>query len=150
MSVREIFGERLEELIEEKASSESFSKELLCKTLGIEISLLYKYLRKEVLPFTARAIQFADYFKCSLDFLFGFAENYQETQFTKWEKFSERFRQLLKEKGIKRQDLKKTKLFAKQSIDDWFNDVRLPTIDNLIELREYFGCTLDYLVGRDL
>ena len=81
--------------------------------------------------------------------MFGYAEEYQEIQFHKRKKFSERFQELLKEKGIKRQDLKKTNLFAKQSIDDWFNDVRLPTIENLIELREYFGCTLDYLVGRD-
>ena len=140
------FKEQLESIMDEK----NITIAALSTELSIKISNLYKYKQGTYLPSLENAIKLSDYFKCSLDFLFGFAENYQETQFTKREKFSERFRQLLKEKGIKRQDLKKTKLFAKQSIDDWFNDVRLPTIDNLIELREYFGCTLDYLVGRDL
>ena len=41
MSVREIFGERLEELIAEKASNEDFSKELLANILGVKLVVVY-------------------------------------------------------------------------------------------------------------
>ena len=149
MSVREIFGERLEELIAEKASSESFSKELLCKTLGIKISLLYKYLRKEVLPFTARAIQFADNFKCSLDFLCGRVNEYRTQSFAPSKPFSLCFQKILKEKKFSRHKLKKELPFSKQSIDDWFFGVRIPSLENLIILAKYFDCSMDYLVGRE-
>ena len=144
--MKNTFNERCEYLIAER----NITIAMLSTDLSINISNLYKYTQGSYLPSLENAIKLSDYFKCSLDFLFGFAEEYQEIKFHKRKKFSERFEELLKEKGIKRQDLKKTKLFAKQSIDDWFNGVRLPTINNLIELKNYFGCTLDYLVGRDI
>ena len=145
MDIQYIFSEKLKYLMSEKDLSEM----QLAKHLQLSFSIIYKYSGGKSTPSVENAIKISDYFKCSLNFLFGYAEEYQEIQFHKRKKFSEWFQELLKEKGIKRQDLKKTNLFAKQSIDDWFNDVRLPTIENLIELREYFGCTLDYLVGRD-
>lgn len=149
MNTREIFGERLGELIAEKASHENFSKELLCQTLGIEVSLLYKYLRKEVLPFTERAIQLADFFECSLDFLCGRVNEYLVRTFAPSKPFSQCFQKIIKEKGFSRYRLKKELPFSKQSIDDWFFGIRIPSIENLTILAEYFDCTIDYLVGRE-
>lgn len=61
------FGENLYDLI--------FDKKILIKDLAIilniNISLVYRYLRKECLPSLPNAVLIANYFNCSLGFLFG-------------------------------------------------------------------------------
>ena len=56
---------------------------------------------------------------------------------------------ILKEKKFSRHKLKKELPFSKQSIDDWFFGVRIPSLENLIILAKYFDCSMDYLVGRE-
>lgn len=38
---------------------------------------------------------------------------------------------------------------TKQTISRWENGTRLPTLDVVVSLADYFNVSLDYLVGRD-
>lgn len=144
MDIITLFSERLNELIfDKKITSELFAKEI-----GIDISNLYRYLRKESIPNLYNAIKIAKFFGCSLDFLFGLSEDSSTLFNSEIKPFAIQFQTLLKKHNSTRYRLKKETSLAKQSIDDWYHGIRVPTIENLIILAQYFDCSLDYIVGR--
>ena len=61
-----------------------------------------------------------------------------------------RLKQLRIKKNIKQQDLAKALNITKQSVSNWENGKRLPNIEILILLADFYNCSLDYLVGREL
>ena len=61
-----------------------------------------------------------------------------------------RLKELRIKKNIKQQDLAKALNVTKQSISNWENGKRLPNIEILILLADFYNCSLDYLVGREL
>ena len=61
-----------------------------------------------------------------------------------------RLKQLRIKKNIKQQDLAKALNVTKQSVSNWENNKRLPDINTLIQLADFYNCSLDYLVGREL
>ncbi|MBQ9013587.1 MAG: helix-turn-helix transcriptional regulator [Bacilli bacterium] len=61
-----------------------------------------------------------------------------------------RLKELRIKKNIKQQDLAKALNVTKQSVSNWENGKRLPNIEILILLADFYNCSLDYLVGREL
>ena len=61
-----------------------------------------------------------------------------------------RLKQLRIKKNIKQQDLAKALNVTKQSVSNWENNKRLPDINTLIQLADFYNCSLDFLVGREL
>ena len=61
-----------------------------------------------------------------------------------------RLKQLRIKKNIKQQDLAQALNVTKQSVSNWENGKRLPNIEILIQLADYYNCSLDFLVGREL
>lgn len=145
MYIIQNFGERVSELLFEKnLTCEKFSKDVC-----IDRSVIYRYLRKQSLPSTKNLIAIADYFNCSADFLLGFTSNNLAVTFKPAPPFDKSFRKILSEKHLTRYRLRGDNNFAKQSIDDWFNGKKLPSVDNLVKLSKYFDCSIDYLLGRE-
>lgn len=138
------FNERLEELIFDN----KINPETLSKASSINLSMIYKYLRNEYTPSTINAIKIADYFNCSLDYLLVKTDKYDYNNQSIISNISIRFKKLLSDKKLSRYQFKKETNIARQSIDDWFNGIRVPAIKNLIIIADFFDCSLDYLVGR--
>ncbi len=63
--------------------------------------------------------------------------------------FGERLKELRQENGIGQVELAKKINVSKGIISFWENGLREPTMSNLISLADFFGVTLDYLVGRE-
>lgn len=63
--------------------------------------------------------------------------------------FDERLKELRQENGIGQVELAKKINVSKGIISFWENGLREPTMSNLISLADFFGVTLDYLVGRE-
>lgn len=146
MVVMSVFAERLNELMfDNKTTPESLSK-----ALDVDLSLIYKYLRKEFTPSVPNAIKIANYFHCSLDYLLGLSEDISTINCSVVKPFSIQLKELLKEHNCTRYKLKKDTGLAKQSVDDWYHGIRVPSIENVIILSKYFNCTIDYLLGRDI
>ena len=61
--------------------------------------------------------------------------------------FSTRLRELREEAGVSMQQLANDIDVSNAAICKWENDATEPKIGALIRLAEYFGCTVDYLVG---
>lgn len=59
---------------------------------------------------------------------------------------SEKIQQYRKKAGLSQEELAKTLLVSRQTISLWENGQTLPTIDNLIRLRDIFGVSLDEMI----
>lgn len=62
---------------------------------------------------------------------------------------SEKIQRYRKSAGLSQEELAKSLLVSRQTISLWENGQTLPTIDNLIRLREIFGVSLDDMLCAD-
>ena len=63
--------------------------------------------------------------------------------------FSEIFVQLLEKTGATAYKLSKDTGISQGMISNWRSGNRMPSAENLIALADYFGVSVDYLLGRD-
>lgn len=64
-------------------------------------------------------------------------------------KFSEKLKELRIEKSLTQVELAKATNLSQAAIAKWESGKRTPTMECLIILSEYFGITIDYLVGKE-
>ncbi len=64
-------------------------------------------------------------------------------------KFADRLRELREEKGISQYELAKAIKVSPACINRWEKSLRVPNIDGIILLCQYFYCTADYLIGLE-
>ncbi len=62
--------------------------------------------------------------------------------------FAERLSELMAIKNIKSEELGKEIGISGSSIRFWLRGKRQASLPNFIKLADYFGCTMDFLVGR--
>lgn len=65
--------------------------------------------------------------------------------------FIKNLNMLIKEKSFKNtSDFSLAINVPRRTITSWLSRERMPQIDYLYLLADYFGCTVDYLIGREL
>ena len=64
-------------------------------------------------------------------------------------KFAERLTELRKEKDISQSELAKQLNISVACISRWENNLRIPNIESIILLCNYFSCSADYLIGLE-
>ena len=138
------FSETLSELM----LIQKLSAEELGKRIKIDRSTITKYKSKRSYPKLQFAIKIADYFGCPLDYLFGLADDYKKKTYLTCPPFYQVFQQLLKSRNCTRYRLFTDLDFHDQIVDNWYYGKNIPSMDSVIRIAEYFGCTLDELVGR--
>ena len=65
------------------------------------------------------------------------------------EAFAKRLKKLRSQKNISRRTLSELCGFSSSLIAKYENGKKIPTMASLIELADFFGCSIDYLVGRE-
>ena len=142
----EFFSERLCDLLQENKSSVNF----LAQDLNLNPSAIYKWIRKVSVPSFENALALADYFGCSLDYLFGLKEiDVQYTPHTPFSSCSDHFEEILHAKKISKYKLVKRTGISRSKITSWRKGESLPSIHSLIVVATSLDITLDALVGRD-
>lgn len=63
-------------------------------------------------------------------------------------KFAERLKELREEMNISQNQLSKELKMSQAAISKWESGDRLPSVDLLWLLADYFKCSTDYLLGR--
>lgn len=138
------FGERLTDLMEER----EFSNAELAKKIGIAVQTIRRWKRNDYKIYLANLIKICNTLECSLEFIVGRTDTILDFTPKQCPPFYERVRQVMAEYGKTRYRIvKDTKIY-----DNYFTvwkSGREPQLDILIELADYIGCTLDYLVGRE-
>lgn len=121
----------------------------ISKNTNIDDSILYDYLHG-IYPSIKYAVVLANYFGCSLSFLMGvdtasnknkLKENYNLSL------FSQRYDKLLEKNKITHFKLCKLTGLNYSSHYSWRRGAS-PSMKSLVIISEYFGCSIDYLIGR--
>lgn len=64
-------------------------------------------------------------------------------------KFAERLKELREEKGLSQSGLSKEIKISTACINRWEKKLRIPNIDSIIILCNFFGCTAGYIIGLE-
>ncbi len=138
------FVNTLNDLIIEKGLNQT----LLAEVLNIDSSTVSKYLSENQLPDLNIAIKIANYFNCSLNYLFGITEENKAKTFKTCPPFSDRFLFLLKYNKVSRYKLQKNTEISKSTMYYWQIGKSIPTMDSIIKLAKFFNCSIDFVIGR--
>ncbi|MCL2861428.1 MAG: helix-turn-helix domain-containing protein [Firmicutes bacterium] len=139
------FSDSLNELMIER----SLTIEALRKAIGISGATVGKWKTGEQSIYLTNALKLADYFDCSLEFLFNRTETRLDYSPRKCPSFFERLKEIMKLNNKTEYKMTiKDRVISRGQYHQWRTDSD-PLIETLIKLAKYFNCTLDYLVGRD-
>ena len=120
----------------------------LARATGIDASTILTLLRGDGLPYIDTLVKLADYFHCSTDYLLGLTDLSQETTFRQRPPFSEQLTFLLQHSHVTKYRLEKDTHLSEKTVNRWHNGKTQPTVESLIRLSKYFGCSVDFLLGR--
>lgn len=140
------FTKILKELMEEK----SVAVKVLAEHLALaDSSAIYKWLNSEISLLLPTAVKIADYFYCSLDYLFGRSAYCENSNYGECPFFDIQFRKVLEEQKISQYRLLKDKVVSRGNLDSWLNKKQTPHIESIIKLADYLKTSMDYLVSRE-
>ena len=115
---------------------------------GIPEANIYYWLADQYLPSVEYIVIIADYLNCSIEYLFGLTDDKCFIKAKHPSDFISRFTSLLKEKKCTKYCVAKNCGVGRSAISKWFHMQKMPKIETLVKLSEFFGCSIDYLIGR--
>ena len=136
---------RLSKLINDN----KLSKRKLSEILNVTPSMISAWTSGRKVPNLENSIKLADYFSCSLDFLFGLKDIDDKTNFKQVSNFNEQLKKILKEKKISQNKLVNDTKFNFVNTNGWLNKNVSPNLSTIIDLADYLNVSLDYLAGRE-
>ncbi len=141
------FSQNLKEFMEESGTS---VKDLQIYLQFSTPSSIYFWLKGRRSPSLKTAVKLADYFHCSLDFLFGLSEDdKKDFSFRQSQPFGKQLEKILTEKKISKNKLHTDLNLSRALLHKWFHAGCIPNIQTAIYLAEYLNISLDYLAGRE-
>lgn len=138
------FVENLTELMEEK----QLTYRKLSKEVGINKSTISCWKTFTNSISLSHLIKLADYFQCSIDYLLGRSEDFLPFTIQPPIPFSVRIREIMNERGYTRYRFVKETRFEEGHVYKWDKGA-VPQLPTIIELANLFGCSVDYLIGRE-
>lgn len=120
----------------------------LSRKSDVNVSRIYDYLSGKA-PATHNAIKIARVLKCTLDYLFGFDTQYVIcNEYVLSSDCTKRFREAVENSGKSRYRIAKDMGITQTQLSNWYLGKQTPKLISLIDLADYFNCSLDYLVGK--
>jgi transcriptional regulator with XRE-family HTH domain len=139
-----LFVERLKELTEDG----NITHKRLSKLIGCGDGSVSRWAVGVCFPSVRNIIGLTEYFKCSADFLLGRMEVPDYADFTLVASLTERLELLRREKGKTWHAVAVSIKMPEIMLYRWASGQYSPGVPGLIALADYFGCTVDYLIGR--
>ena len=147
MEILSKLPERLKELMFER----NLNASALANILSVKPSTISRYLNGSSLPSFSYFVKLLEEFDCSADFLIGLVDHVSESVvFHPVPPFCERFRALMKERGMSQYALHYKTGFSYDNFNKWLKGITSPFVDNLVKLAKAFDCSVDYLIGQVL
>ena len=138
-----IFTETLEDyIIKENTTVYQFAK-----NVGLSGQAITNWLNRIGYPNTESANKIANYLCVSLDFLFGLSDSPKPNNDANDLPFLEKFDLLRKKNRVSCYAVAKECSFGESAISKWRKG-KQPKLENVIQIAKYFGCSLDYLIGK--
>ena len=138
------FGEVLSSLIFD--AKVSYQK--LADDLGVALQTVYRWKSNKQDIGLLKLVALCEYFGCSIEYLIGRTDVITKPDRFTIENFGSRVRAMMKVKGISTYRMRKETPYGSRYFERWDNGAD-PQLSTLIELANYFKCTLDELVGLE-
>lgn len=138
------FQERLSELLEEN----NLSRLKLANIINITSTTINGYFNKNYYPTIDIAIKMANYFNCSLDYLFGLTDKRNKVNLNNQD-FLHNFNLLLNENKLSISKAMKNLQMSEYNYYRWKKGM-FPKTNNLVDIAKYFGTSIDFLVGNKM
>ncbi len=136
------FKERLADLLIEH----NISKNQLSKIVGVRPDTIYGYYRKNLLPEIHIAKRIADYFGCSLDYLFGLTEQVDNSD-TNNLSFPDTIKKLIKDNHKSVEKTMKELNISERTYYRWQSGESKPLTSIIVILAKYFDVSIDFIIG---
>ncbi|MCI9009977.1 MAG: helix-turn-helix transcriptional regulator [Clostridia bacterium] len=140
-----LFSERLKEFMDEYELNETALSEKI-KMSRVSVSGILNGAHD---PSTKFLINVAELFHCSADYLLGLTDYPKQTEFEPVKDFGICFRKFLKDYKTSQYYLKKELHISSSLTYKWLYKNTTPSVNMLIKLAKRFGCSVDYLLGRE-
>ena len=138
-------SENLQELMNEHGLNQS----TLAEAMNTNSSKISSYITAKRAPNYTTFIALIEYFHCSADFLLGLREYpSEEIRYQPVRPFGERLREILQETGTTQYRFTKEADVSWGVFYNWLTGKSFPSVDNLVKIAGYFGCSVDFLLGR--
>jgi len=139
-----LFGERLSDLMDEA----NIKSDELGNKIGVAGSTIRRWSRGDGVINLTNLVSLADYFGCAVDYLAGRSDSIEVFTPKLLPPFPKRLREVLQERGMSRYSMTKDTRFKNNFFWKW-DKGSPPMLSSLIELADFFDCTIDYLIGRE-
>ena len=144
MAINSAFQERLNDLVSEK----ELTKTQIAKEMGVDYRAFSNAYNYGILPKPLVLARISDYFNISIAYLLGQTDEDTFYPADSPSNFHERFELLKNEKNVTHYRIATDCHFDKSCISKWFALKQTPSLEILEILADYFGVSLDYLLGR--
>lgn len=146
MRVLNEFQNRFKELLEEMNID---NKTKAAESIGITYVTFSKAYNYGIVPKAMILIKIADFFNVSIEYLLTMTDDEHFEKSVPPKSFQERLNELKEEKGIRTiYELADKIHIHRNNIAQWLHRGYIPELDNLEILADFFGVSLDYLIGR--
>jgi len=140
-----IFAERLKEYMDEHGLTAT----ALASKINFSRATVSGLLHGAHNPSTEIIIALVEYFYCSADYLLGLDDYPRLTEFNTVQPFGDCLKKCLNNAKKTEYRLQRDLKISSSLTYRWLQNISLPKIDTLIRLKNYFGCSVDYLLGRE-
>ncbi len=140
-----LFVERLNEYIDDKNLTVSG----LAKEIKFSRATVSGLLNKAHTPSAKILIALTEYFNCPADYLLGLTDFPADKNFGCVKPFGPILSTCLKNAKITETQLQKDLKISSSLTYRWLSSKAMPGVNSLYELAKYFGCSVDYLLGRE-
>lgn len=138
------FQKRLTDLIDE----EECSKYEFAARTGVSKEVINRACLYAIVPSLQSLLKIANYLQLSLPYLLALTDERNFAPAEKEEPFHIRLPALAAKIGKKYSEIAKVMPFPESYFHDWLRTKTLPSLDYLLCIAEYFGVSIDYLLGR--
>ena len=139
------FAERLSELLTERGMKPAH----LARELGVTRAVIGRYVNGEHLPSLDMAVRLSACFGCSIDFLLGRSDAGSDFTPLPPPPFRERLTFLLTFFRTTKYRLIREAGLDESTVYDWQSGRITPGLNSLIALAEHFGCSVEFVLGRE-
>lgn len=144
MPISNSFQNRFQELVAERGGNRT----QIAADMNITYVLFSKAYNYGILPRPIVLVRIADYFGVSMDFLLGKTEENSFVPARERVTFAQRLEQLRQKKQVSVYRVAEQTHIHRNNIAGWLNKGYLPSLEDLETLADYFGVSLDCLLGR--
>ncbi len=146
MEILSKLAERLGELLNEA----EINAAKLSQEIYLEQSAISKFLHAQRMPSIQSLVLIADYFNVTADYLLGLSDVLDDRKFKQRPPFCEQLDFLLANFHRTKYRVEKDAHFTGETLRRWQKGIYEPTVESLVRLAKYFGCSVDFVLGREI